>query len=95
MFAKRGRAAVLERPFAEPRLQHLEVEDAREAPATPERQAERELQREEREQEPPPGHHGDERHDADDGLVHSVEPARRSPACRDTGPRAGRQLASF
>ena len=65
------RPAVLERPLAEPRLQHLEVEDAREAPAPPEREAERELQREERQQQPPAGQHGDERDDADDRLVHA------------------------
>ena len=68
------RPAVLERPFAEPRLEHLVVEDAREAPASAEHEPERELQCEQRQQHPPAGQHGDERDDADDCLVHARRP---------------------
>ena len=61
-----GRARVLEAPLAEPRLDQLEVRDAGEAPAAAERQPERELQREQREQPPPARRDGEERDEADD-----------------------------
>ena len=64
-------AAVLERPLAEAGLQHLVVEDAGEAPAPPERQAESELQREQRQERPPTRQDGDESDHADDRLVHA------------------------
>ena len=62
-------ARVLEPSLAEPRLDQLEVRDAGEAPAAPERQPDRELQREERQEPPPPGRDGEQRDEADDDLV--------------------------
>ena len=63
------RARVLEAALAEARLEHLEVEDAGEAPPAAERQAERELEREQREEEPPARDDREERHEPDDDLV--------------------------
>ena len=51
MFANRG-GRVLDRALAEARLHELEVREARQAPAAAERQPERELEREQREQRP-------------------------------------------
>src|SRR2546430_2822957 len=47
------RPAVLDRPFAEARLQHLEVEQARQAVAASEGEADRKLRREQTEDQPP------------------------------------------
>ncbi len=94
------RARVLERPFAEPRLDQLEVGEARQAPAPAERQAERELERQEREQPPPAGDDGDERERSDHRLV---EPWRARVDHGQVAVRIGRpdhrfptpQIASF
>ena len=85
------RPGVLEASLAEPRLDQLEVGDAREAPAAAERQPEGELQRQEREEPPPARHDAEQRDEADDDLVHArgalvdqlrvavgIGPARRS-----------------
>ena len=63
------RARVLQRSLAEPRLQHLEVEEAGQAPAAAEREAERELEREQREQPPRPDGDPDQCDQPDDRLV--------------------------
>ena len=59
------RARVLERPLAEARLDQLEVGEARQAPAAAEREPERELEREQREQPPPAGRDRDDREHPD------------------------------
>src|SRR6266542_2311241 len=64
-----GRPRILDRPLAEARLHHLEVEDAGQAPAPAEGEAERELQGQEPEQPPPAGEQGDDGDDADRPLV--------------------------
>src|SRR5581483_1271643 len=63
------RAGVLERALAEARLDQLEVREARQAEAAAERQANEELQREQRQQPPPARRDRDNRHDADQRLV--------------------------
>ena len=68
-FAYQLRARVLELPFAETRLDQLEVDEARDAPAAPERQREPKLDRDQREQQPPAREHRDGREDPDDRLV--------------------------
>ena len=64
-----GRPRVLERPFAQPWLDELEVGEAREAPAAAERQPDDELQREHGEQPPRADGDRDEREDPDRRLV--------------------------
>ena len=78
------RAAVLERPLAESRLQHLEVEDACEAPASPEGEAERELEREQREQQPPARQHREQARRGRRRPGSSAVRGHRSPRCRGT-----------
>src|SRR6185503_20389776 len=63
------RTAVLDRPFAEARLEHVEEEEARKAPASTETQSDRELQGEEPEDRPPASEERHQRQDADDRLI--------------------------
>jgi glyoxylate reductase len=64
-----GRPRILHRALAHPRLDELEVGEAGEAPATPERQSGQELRRENGEQRPPAREQGEERERSDHSLV--------------------------
>ena len=63
------RPAVLDRAFAEARLDDVEIEQARKAVAPAEPQPDGELRGEQRQDRPPPGHERDERERPDDRLV--------------------------
>jgi hypothetical protein len=68
------RARVFDRPLADQGLYQLEVGEAREAPASAECEADRELRRQEREQRPPAGEERGERQRPDHGLVEARRP---------------------
>src|SRR5262245_38327494 len=68
------RPRVLELALAQARLDGLEVGETRQAPAPAEGQAERKLEREQREQDPPAGRDGEDRHEADHRLVEPRRP---------------------
>ena len=63
-----------ELPLAHPRLHHLEVDDTRQAPAAAQREAQGELEREQREEAPPAGEHGHQRDQAYGGLDEARRP---------------------
>ena len=63
------RPRVLERSLAEVRLHQLEVGEARQAVPSPERQADDELEREQREKPRPTGDNRDEGERTDDDLI--------------------------
>src|SRR5437773_11229106 len=63
------RTAVLDRTLADAWLEHLEVEEAREAVPPPESETDRELTGEQAEDGPPTGEDGDERERPDDRLI--------------------------
>jgi hypothetical protein len=64
-----GRAGVLQRALADPGLDQLEVRQARQAEPAPERQPDRQLQRQQTKQPGLAGDHGDQRQRADHGLI--------------------------
>ena len=69
MFAAAGRPRVLERAFAEPRLDELEIREAGETPAAAEREPDDELQRQHGEQPPRADGDRDEREQPDRRLI--------------------------
>lgn len=74
-FAKRGGRASSKRPLAEDRLNELEVDDAGQAEAPPEREPDRELSGKDGEQPPPARRHGERGEDPHRRLI-EARPAR-------------------
>src|SRR3989449_3744555 len=83
-----GRAAVLDRAFADSRLNDFEVQEAGHAVAASEDQTDRELAGEHAEDRPPPGEDREKRETPDDGLVRS-----RGACVDDIGVAIGIGLA--